>query len=415
MIVRQQQLTFSITVLLLVTWIPLVALSAVRLPPSDGPYSVGRRAFIWTDETRPEDASIPDRSSRHVAVFVFYPAGLTRKPAAYYPGLAKFSDGPSVIGLKAQFLGSWNLVRDGGVETNIFQDAPLADSNERYPVLLFSPGLSVPALAYSIQLSELASHGYVIFALDHPYDTALVQLPDGKSMTFADRHAPAGPPNAAFFRIDGEREAVWTKDTQFVIEQVRKLNSDPGLFQGRLDLSRMGIFGHSMGGRVAVQACQVIPGIGACLNQDGGLFGVDFRSGEVIPFVSPHASTNAPLLNIDVPIHLSPGDLDSEGKKSFGEWQSRKAKLLQDFLSQNSRPTYSVLIQRDGFGHGSFLDVRYLNALSENQDPKDTLDDLVLIDQLNLAFFDDTLKSKPSSFEKLMRQKAAGLTVQRLH
>ncbi len=415
MTVRSQRLFLGMKWRLLLLCMPFVALGAVKLPHPDGPYAVSRRTFIWTDGTRLEDASIPDRSARHVAVFVFYPAAPTGKRAEYYPGLANLDDNGPVAGLKAQFFGSWKDVRDGKVETSISENSLIADSTRPFPVLLFSPGLSVPALAYSIQLTELASHGYVIFALDHPYDTALVQLPDGKSIAFVDRHAPNGPPNAAFFRIDAERERVWTKDTQFALRQVQKLNSEAGVFERRLDLSKVGVFGHSMGGRVAVQACQVMMEVSACLNQDGGLFGVDFRSSEVIPFVSEHASTNGSLLNIDVPIHLSPGDVDAEGEKSFDAWQARKSKLLQDFLLQNARPTYSVLSRRRGLAHGSFMDVRVLNALSDHKDPGDSLADLVLINELNLAFFDATLKASAGRLQDLMRRASSGVTIERLH
>lgn len=300
------------------------------------------------------------------------------------------------------------------METNISEDSPITEANKPFPVLLFSPGLGVPALAYSIQLAELASYGYVVFALDHPYDTALVRLPNGKSIVFAKRNAPKGPPNAAFFRIDAERESVWTKDSQFALRQIRKLNSKGELFEGHLDLSKIGIFGHSMGGRVAVQACQVMVEVSACLNQDGGLFGVDFRSGEVIPFVTERAFTNGSLLNIDVPVHLSPGDLDAEGEKRFKAWQAEKSKLLQDFLTQNAMPTYSVVSRRSGLAHGSFMDVRFLNALSDHKLPGESLADLVLINKLNLAFFDAALKGSHRRLKSLMSDASTGLTIQRL-
>lgn len=239
MTVRSRHLFQGLKARLLLLCMPFVAVGAVKLPKPDGPYAVSRRTFIWTDGTRLEDTSIPDRSVRHLAVFVFYPAATTSKPAVYYPGLANLDDSGPVAGLKAQFLGSWNDVRDGKVETSISENGLIADSTKPFPVLLFSPGLSVPALAYSIQLTELASHGYVIFALDHPYDTALVQLPDGKSIAFADRHAPKGPPNAAFFRVDAERESVWTKDTQFALVQIQRLNSEGQVFKKRLDVSKL--------------------------------------------------------------------------------------------------------------------------------------------------------------------------------
>jgi len=51
--------------------IPVLALGALKLPQPDGPFAVSRRTFVWTHATRLEDASIPDRSARHVAYSCF--------------------------------------------------------------------------------------------------------------------------------------------------------------------------------------------------------------------------------------------------------------------------------------------------------------------------------------------------------
>ena len=412
MIARRQPIPMR--VLSLLACLSFLPVGAATLPGFDGPFPVGRRELIWKDSTRPEDPANPDGTARQIPVFVFYPARAVGQRAAYYPGLADLADGPTLSALKAQFQSSWEFVRHGTIQTDVFQDAPLANANEPFPVLIFSPGLGAPALAYTIQLGQLASHGYVVVALDHPYDTALVRLPDGRLIPYTNRPVPSGPPNARAFRIDAEREEVWTRDTQFAVSQLRNLNSGPGAFRGHLDVSKVGLFGHSMGGRVAVQACQVIPTLGACLNEDGGLFGVDFRSGEIIPFVKSDVSTVAPLLNVDVPLSPPPGALDAAGQKQFEKWQSSKARLLSAFLSQNSKSTYKVVIDRKGFAHGSFMDIRLLNSLSANQGTTNVMADLTLVNQITLAFFDDELKGKPGKVERLAEQNLPGVAVERV-
>lgn len=99
-----------------------------------------------------------------------------------------------------------------------------------------------------------------------------------------------------------------------------------------------------MGGRVAAQACQVMKEVSACLNQDGGLFGVDFHSGEVIPFVTEHALTNGSLLNIDVvgyPYRL----WRRSGKVSFRMPVIRSQSVMPDPECKKVRGTYKSPVQ----------------------------------------------------------------------
>ncbi|MER7343669.1 hypothetical protein ABT403_38400, partial [Streptomyces sp. NPDC000075] len=55
-------------------------------------------------------------------------------------------------------------------------NAPVADGGGRLPVVLFSPGSGGVRTQNTAWAEELASHGYVVAALDHPYDSAAVVL-----------------------------------------------------------------------------------------------------------------------------------------------------------------------------------------------------------------------------------------------
>jgi hypothetical protein len=71
-----------------------------------------------------------------------------------------------------------------------------------------------------------------------------------------------------------EHTAVWVADARFLLDQLGAWSQmDPeGLLTGRLDLDRVGVFGHSYGGAMAVEACFQDPRLKACENLDGGLF-----------------------------------------------------------------------------------------------------------------------------------------------
>jgi len=74
--------------------------------------------------------------------------------------------------------------------TNAVPDAPVASGKERFVVVLFSPGGGMGRTTNTAWAEELASHGYAVAALDHPYDTAA-------SSPTAERFAGRSTPSAA--------------------------------------------------------------------------------------------------------------------------------------------------------------------------------------------------------------------------
>jgi hypothetical protein len=45
--------------------------------------------------------------------------------------------------------------------------------------MIFSPGLAFTHLIYSDLITNIASKGYILVALDHPYDDNILEFPDG--------------------------------------------------------------------------------------------------------------------------------------------------------------------------------------------------------------------------------------------
>lgn len=53
-------------------------------------------------------------------------------------------------------------------------------SNSEYPVIIFSPGFATSRLLSSAQAQSLASHGFTVITVDHPYDATVIEFPSGE-------------------------------------------------------------------------------------------------------------------------------------------------------------------------------------------------------------------------------------------
>jgi dienelactone hydrolase len=157
----------------------------------------------------------------------------------------------------------------------------LADDGARYPVIVFSPGMGFLPIWYVPELEELASHGYVVVSISHPYSTRVTVFPDGRivhsideagSRALSEATAKATS-DAAFDPVVDRIGSVWVADVRFVLDQMEQFNASDTLFANRLDLTRVGIFGHSFGGGVAAEAMYEDDRFDAAINMDGTLFG----------------------------------------------------------------------------------------------------------------------------------------------
>ena len=126
--------------------------------------------------------------------------------------------------------------------------------------------------------------------IDAPYRTGVVVFPDGRVM----RRTPENNPELCLERMSQEQApcvnkllTAWTADIAFVLDRLERLNtSDPAdKFTGRLDMSRVGIFGHSFGGAQAAQFCSQDSRCKAGIDVDGAPFGSVIQTGIHKPFM----------------------------------------------------------------------------------------------------------------------------------
>jgi dienelactone hydrolase len=236
------------------------------LPEPSGPHSVGSEIFRWTDNQRPETLTANPSDHRQVIAQAWYPTDTsTGRAVPYFEGQRHLPG--SISGLPSFMFASF-----GRVATHATLGTAITRAQQTWPVLLLSPGLSVPREQYTALSADLASRGYVVIAVSAPYESAVTVLAGGHVVgqtTHPDVMGP--PPHPAIQRLINIRAA----DASFVLDQLQRLTQlDPrSPLAGHLDLQHVGIIGRSIGGATAVQVIATDPRFKVAVNLDGKLFG----------------------------------------------------------------------------------------------------------------------------------------------
>lgn len=136
------------------------------------------------------------------------------------------------------------------VRTNAVEGAPLAGT-ARYPVVVYSHGWNGFRAINANQMEALANHGYVAVGINHTYGALVTVLADGRVALNNPAALPDDAPDDVYQRAKrAATKATYAADVEFVLDQLARLDAgavDPR-FAGRLDLGRIGLFGHSTGG-----------------------------------------------------------------------------------------------------------------------------------------------------------------------
>lgn len=261
---RRRWLAASIGVLAAASIAPFTVLPVPTLPAPSGPFAVGTTTYRWVDGSRPETATDAADDRRNVIVQAWYPAAdRASGPTSVY------MDGLERLPPKVQMLPGFVLWSFDAVDTHAVVEAPVSPARPRWPVVIFSHGYGAARAFYTGMAVDLASRGYIVLALDHPYESALVELADGTLALPIERFLPGDPDRARYME---QRQSPRVKDIRFVVD---RLTADEGMgpLAARADLSRIIAAGHSFGGSAAIGALGEDPRIVAGADLDGMLRG----------------------------------------------------------------------------------------------------------------------------------------------
>jgi dienelactone hydrolase len=362
--VRKRLWKFALPIgLLLLVALTISIFLQLELPAPTGPYAVGQTIFRWVDSLRPEVLTDNPNDSREVIAVVWYPAKPgTGRRGGYFPGLSKVSQALKESGE----MEAWEASGLQFIRSDSYRDAEPVKDKDSFPVVLLSPGNGTNVELYSGLAGELASHGYVVVGINHPYDVAAVELSNGS----------VAPYNKAQWSLSmsehqaytAERIKVRVADVLFALDQLEIMNADPkSPFAGLLDLNRVGVAGHSLGGITASEACRADARFKACLNFDG------LQNGG--PFSTEAAATppKQPFLFLTKESQLH-------------------SRLIEKFESTSE--SYWVVIH--GAAHESFTDGPQLQpSLLPGPNRADHV--IRLIEKYALAFLEHALRGKPAN------------------
>jgi dienelactone hydrolase len=353
-----------------------------KLPAPTGRFPVGTRMLYLTDSNRAEMHEGARPGNREVVAQLWYPAAAAKGRRAAYRRRKETS-----------FRSSYQAV----LKTHSLQDAPVAAG--RFPVIVHNCGWWNFRTRITYLFQDLASHGFVVVSLSHPYNSSMVELSDG-SVVNPDPSLDLGFSFARYipiqerFAIADEELAIQTADCRFVLDELEKLDRTPGHpLESRLCMERVGATGHSFGGAVSVEFAREDPRVRAAVELDGVLHGAAASDG-----------LNKPVLLIDAPWMLSPGKYTALWAPETLD-NARKAETAQlwDTIAESKARLLEICggiqIIIEGLGHHDFMDQIFMSPLrrlsqAESLAPKRVAH---IVTTYVLAFLQQTLLDKPTS------------------
>lgn len=223
--------------------------------PITGPYQVGTRETHLVDQQRAEIYAQDPSAPRELMIQIWYPAtpDKTNKRARWMPGIQ--SAAPA-IAAKLN-LPSFVLNHLKYVKSNAFWEAPPLPTEEPFPVLIFSHGWEGFKEQNTYQVEELASHGYVVVAINHTYGAIHTLFPDGRQVAVNQNALPDGVSDQEYDQASDILSRQWSEDIDLVLDELAEWNhrDEEWFLAGGLDLEKVGVFGHSTGGGAAVRFC----------------------------------------------------------------------------------------------------------------------------------------------------------------
>jgi len=387
-------------------------------PSPKGPYGVGQNSYHWIDSSRKElNAQDPQHPNREMMVHVYYPSSLrydetgpsslrydATSPTEKNEAAASVAYDADAAKSAMEYLAmcshtpEWLFSSIKNIKTHAQLGIPLAQSTTPFPVIIFSHGGGPIVQSYTRMLEELASHGFVVIGINHPYLAHTVRYPDGRVVTSIQQKMKKDPQ----WKLNQvETDAL---DASFVINKIEQLAANQDPFWSHVDPNKVGMCGHSFGGRTTFRATLMDKRIKCGINMDGGVDERDEKEPFSTPFMFMHPEKSF-IRDKNHPFYIFKGKPVKE--KTSDSWYEK--------LARTPGSSMNIVTLKD-VGHAIFTDAAFqLNMtlfgrfLSRHvcfhlevpaEKAVDIFTNTVMPQIIN--FFDEHLKNKATAHKKLI-------------
>ncbi len=295
-----------------------IGLPIFELPQPTGKYAVGALHYHLKTGA-PEIISPEPSDNRELMLKIWYPAALNNEPTEPYLTKAERVGFARKYGIPDAALNYLDCI-----ETNTYVNPNTAKG--KFPVLIFSPGIYTNATGYYALLEELTSRGFIVVNINPTYESTGSSFPDGSMLfynqEFDRKHNTKAMSKLAwgstqdYLKAKTKKEEFaaveellrnyvaniitlrWAKDISLVIDHLYNLKTEIPLAQ-HMNLTKIGVFGHSQGGAAAGEALIYDSRIKAGLNLDGVQWGnvLDTSFSKPFAYLSSDWPEDHPNLN----------------------------------------------------------------------------------------------------------------------
>jgi len=240
-------------------------------------------------------------------------------------------------------------------------------------------------------LEEVASHGFIVVGINHPHVAAVVRYPDRHIIkTSYKQRAKNAQGKAQLINLNAQ-------DISFVLNKINELESAKDDFWNHADLSKIGIMGHSFGGRTATKVIHQDSRIKCGINMDGGAQNEDLAEQLAKPFMFMIAEKSF-LYNENFPAYASETKpfLDRINELANAENSNTKVQTIKDighsgFIDTPLQLNATMIMRLVAWFKPSLLDgsARMVSDIHVN----------VVLPNI-VKFFDENLKNKNDTIAK---------------
>lgn len=279
------------------------------------------------------------------------------------------------------------------------------DAKGECPLVLFSHGAFGYYQSNYSTYAELASHGYVVVALDHPHHSFFTEDTDGNIVTvdteFINSVMVINEETAGekVFDLTHEWLKLRVDDEKFVLDSIKEAKDTGSLHNvwhkedaddlvnvlSHIDLEKIGLIGHSLGGASSVALGRTYDDIDAAIDLDGTMFGeiIEVKNGKDIYNSEPYP----------IPV------LDFTKESDYNEREQYQNDYgypyVNEYVTENAKVSKTVVFT--GAGHMDFTDLPLFSPFLSKMLGSGDVDHeemMRTVNQIVLNWFDYYLKNE---------------------